>query len=99
MRDARKVEPPGEPPADRSHTGQVTTLYAYVSTSPDGEEHMLAVPHEQMGLMPLCSGCRNCIERMRPYAEMIAQTSGMQVRLVHWTTRTTLDLLGTVGSA
>jgi hypothetical protein len=74
----------------------LTELYAWVCTEPDGSEGIIAASMPAAGgamMMPLVGGDLARMRSLRHWAEQTRRDTGWPVRLMRFSTRTTLEEL------
>jgi hypothetical protein len=65
-------------------------LYAFVAVHSDGDEGIIGIGDP---MLPMIAADLTRLQRLRPYAQQVADASGLTVRLVRFTTRTELDVI------
>jgi hypothetical protein len=72
---------------------RIEAIHAFVAVGEDDEEGIIGM---NMGgsWMPFIAADLTRLEGLRPSAEAIAATTGRQVRLVRFTTRQDLEVIG-----
>lgn len=73
---------------------RIETVYAFVALDPaDNTEGVIAVTTPGQMMMPLIGADLEMVEKLRPIAKATAQTTGATVTLLHFTTRTEIEVI------
>jgi hypothetical protein len=65
-------------------------IYAFIAVHADGDEGIVGIGDP---MLPMIAADLARLQALRPYAQQVADTSGLTVRLVRFTTRTDLDVI------
>lgn len=75
---------------------KITELYAFISSDENGEGvigHAMPI-NGQMVMMPFVCADKDRVDSLRPIAEKMAIDSKQQIRLIRFTSREDIEVLG-----
>lgn len=78
---------------------KIESIHAYVAVDPeDGDEGIMAFG-SALGMMPMIAADKHRLDELRPTAEAMAKQLGIEVRLVRFDQRTTVEILNEKGKS
>ena len=72
---------------------KILSMWAFIALDADGTEGLVAVELPGLGQTPLVGADLAMVAKLRPLAQRVADTKGIDIKLIHFSTRTEQEVI------